>query len=236
MVCVINFIICDDEDRYLEFMEKTITTYMMKNQLEYKIYKFRDYNEKFVKMVEAKQAFKIYILDIETPTRSGIDIARLIRNKDINSVIIFLTGHQELGEVVMKNDFLFLSFINKFDNCEKRLMKSLDNAIKILNYRKNIKFKDNGIIYTIALDDILYVTRDSVARKSILKTDYAEFRLNKNLNEVVEMLDNNFIQTHRACIVNKKRIASYSKSKRIIMFDNGETVDIISSRFEGKLI
>ena len=50
------------------------------------------------------------------------------------------------------------------------------------------------------------------------------------------MLDNNFIQTHRACIVNKKRIASYSKSKRIIMFDNGETVDIISSRFEGKLI
>ena len=233
---MINFIICDDEDRYLEFMEKTITTYMMKNQLEYKIYKFRDYNEKFVKMVEAKQAFKIYILDIETPTRSGIDIARLIRNKDINSVIIFLTGYQELGEVVMKNDFLFLSFINKFDNCEKRLMKSLDNAIKILNYRKNIKFKDNGIIYTIALDDILYVTRDSVARKSILKTDYAEFRLNKNLNEVVEMLDNNFIQTHRACIVNKKRIASYSKSKRIIMFDNGETVDIISSRFEGKLI
>jgi len=233
---MIIFIICDDELNYLEFMSDNITKYMMKNELEYKIHKFNDYDNKFMSIVEKKMPFKIYILDIETPTKSGIDIARIIRNKDVDSIIIFLTGHQELSNVVIENEFLFLSFINKFDRCEERFEKALDKALKVLKVRKTIRFRDSGVTYTIALDDILFISKDSVSRKSILKTDYAEFKLSKNLNEVVKLLDENFIQTHRACIVNKKRVVGYSKSKRIVIFDNGETTDIVSNRFEGKLI
>ena len=125
---MINFIICDDVKQYREMVEHIVVSYMMKNKLEYKTHVFKDYDSDFLKIVESKLSFKVYILDIETPTRSGIDIARLIRNKDVDSVLIFLTGHQELGHVVMKNDFLFLSYINKFDDCEKRLTKSLDKA------------------------------------------------------------------------------------------------------------
>ena len=211
---MIIFIICDDELNYLEFMSDNITKYMMKNELEYKIHKFNDYDNKFMSIVEKKMPFKIYILDIETPTKSGIDIARIIRNKDVDSIIIFLTGHQELSNVVIENEFLFLSFINKFDRCEERFEKALDKALKVLKVRKTIRFRDSGVTYTIALDDILFISKDSVSRKSILKTDYAEFKLSKNLNEVVKLLDENFIQTHRACIVNKKRVVGYSKSKR----------------------
>ena len=104
------------------------------------------------------------------------------------------------------------------------------------NKRKTIRFRDSGVTYTIALDDILFISKDSVSRKSILKTDYAEFKISKNLNEIMKLLDENFIQTHRACIVNKKRVVGYSKSKRVVIFDNGETTDIVSNRFEGKLI
>lgn len=233
---MINFIVCDDIEKDMKFIIKTITKYMMKNETEYKIHKYYDYNKDFLKMVSTRIPSKIYILDIETPTSSGIDIARIIRNKDINSIIIFLTGHQELSETIMKSDFLFLSFINKFDDCENRLNKAIDRALKVLDVRKNIRFKDSGITYTINLDDILYITRDSIARKSIIKTDCNEFKLNKNLNEIKKMLDNNFIQTHRACIVNKKRIACYNKPKRIITFDNGQTVDIVSSKFDKELI
>ena len=233
---MINFIVCDDIEKDMKFIIKTITKYMMKNEMEYKIHKYNDYNKDFLKIVSKRIPSKVYILDIETPTSSGIDIARIIRNKDVNSIIIFLTGHQELGETIMKSDFLFLSFINKFDDCENRLNKALDRALKVLNLRKNIKFKDSGITYTINLDDILYITRDSIARKSIIKTDCNEFKLNKNLNEIKKMLDHNFIQTHRACIVNKKRIACYNKPKRIITFDNGQTIDLVSNKFDKELI
>ena len=199
---MINFIICDDVKQYREMVEHIVVSYMMKNKLEYKTHVFKDYDSDFLKIVESKLSFKVYILDIETPTRSGIDIARLIRNKDVDSVLIFLTGHQELGHVVMKNDFLFLSYINKFDDCEKRLTKSLDKALQMFKIKSVIRFKDNGVVYTIPQDDILYITRDSVERKCIIVTDYSEFHVGKNLTELEEEVNDNFVKTHRACLMN----------------------------------
>ncbi len=233
---MVNFVVCDDEAKYRNFVDRVITAYMMKNEIDYQIHMFNDYDKSFMDLVGKKMPFKIYILDIETPTRSGLDVARIIRNKDVDSVIIFLTGHQELSQIVIKHEFLFLSFINKFDECEERLILSIEKALQVLKAKKTIRFKDNGIVYTLALDDILYVTKDSVERKCIIKTDYAEFKVSKALNEIEEMLSGSFAKTHRACIVNKKRVVSFSKPKKIIVFDNGESIDLVSTRFEGELI
>ena len=233
---MINFIICDDVKQYRDMVEHIVDSYMMKNKIEYKTHVFDDYDSDFVKIVESKLSFKIYILDIETPTKSGIDIARLIRNKDVDSVLIFLTGHQELGHVVMKNDFLFLSYINKFDNCEQRLKKSLDKALKMFKVKSVVRFKDNGVIYTIPQDDILYITRDSIDRKCIIVTDYSEFKVGKTLSELEEIVNDYFIKTHRACLMNSKRILSFSRSQKEVVFDNGMTSDLISTRFNKELI
>ena len=233
---MINFIICDDITKDREMIKNVISKYMMKNKLEYKTHVFDDYDDDFIEIVKTKLPFKIYILDIETPTRSGIDIARIIRHKDVDSVLLFLTGHQELSEIVMKNDFLFLSFINKYDNCELRLTKAIDKALKMFKIKKTIRFKDNGILYSIPLDDILYITRDSIDRKCIIVTDYNEFKVGKNLNELEEMVTENFIKTHRACLMNKKRITSFNKYKRIVTFDNGMQSDLVSTRFNKELI
>ncbi len=233
---MLNFIICDDVKQYRDMIENIISSYMMKNKLEYKTHIYSDYNDDFIKIIESKLPFKIYILDIETPTRSGIDIARVIRKKDPDSILIFLTGHQELSQIVIKNDFLFLSFINKFDDCERRLRKSLDHALKLFKIKKIVRFKENGILYTIPLDNILYITRDSVDRKCIIVTDYNTFKTGKLLFEIEDMLDNNFVKTHRACYINKTRIISYDKNQRIVEFDNGDSTDLISTRFDKELI
>ena len=233
---MINFIICDDIKKYRLMIENVVSKYMMKNKLEYKTHVFSDYNEDFMKVLNEKLPFKIYILDIETPTMSGIDIARIIRHKDVDSILIFLTGHQELDRIVMKNDFLFLAFINKFDNCEERLTKAIDKSLKLFKVKHTIKFKDNGIIYSIPINDILYITRDSIERKCIIVTDYNEFKVGKNLNELEKMVTSDFIKTHRACLMNKNRIVSFNKSKRIVTFDNGLKSDLISTRFDKELI
>lgn len=217
-------------------MKNVISKYMMKSKLEYKTYVFEDYNEDFLNLVKTKLPFKIYILDIETPSRSGIDIARIIRKKDTDSIIIFLTGHQELTPVIIENDFLFLSFINKFNNCEARLYKTIDKSLQMFKKRKTIKFKDNGIQYSIPLDDILYITRDSIDRKCIIVTDYNEFKVGKHLKDIEKQLTDSFIKTHRACFINKNRIASFNKKQKIVTFDNGKTSDLISTRFDKELI
>lgn len=230
---MVNFIICDDNRKDRDKVEKIVDKFMMKNQLHYEKHLFDDYDDSFLKLIKKKIAFKVYILDIEAPSMSGIDVARIIRNRDVNSVLIFLTGHNELAETVIRNDFLFLSFINKFDNCEERLINALGECLKILGVRKNLRFKDNGILYTISFDDILYITRDSVDRKCIIKTDYSEFKVNMSLNKIESMLEKNFVKTHRSCIINSSRTVSINKRHRLIRFDNGEEIDLVSNMFSG---
>ena len=208
---------------------------MSKNKVEYNIHLYDDYNDKFKEIIYSKIPFKIYLLDIETPSASGIDIARQIRIKDMDSVIMFLTGHDELGNAVLKNDLLFLSFINKFDDMNNRLNKSLKKALELLQHKDVIKFNDRNITYTLNIDDILYITKESNERKTIIKTDYAEFKVNKSLSEVIKLLDERFVQTHRACFINSSRKVCINKKDKTIIFDTGETIDLLSDKYKKKV-
>ena len=228
---MINVIICDDNEKDKNNAEKITKKFMERNNKDFKIYTCEDYNKKFYSLVDSNLPFKIYLLDIETPSRSGIDVAREIRRKDIDSVIIFLTAHEELGNVVLRNDLMFLSFINKFDNFENRLNNSLEKALDLLNKKNTIRFTDRNILYTININDILYITKDSFERKTIIKTDYTEFKVSKTLLEIMDMLDDRFIQTHRACYINDDRKIKIDRSTRIITFDNGETIDLLSEKY-----
>ena len=228
---MINVIICDDNEKDRLNVEKITKKFMEKSNKEYKIHVYEDYNKKFYSLVDSNIPFKIYLLDMETPSRSGIDVAIEIRRKDVDSVIIFLTAHEELGNVVLKNDLMFLSFINKFDDFEMRLNNSLEKALNLLNKKNTIRFIDRNIVYTINVNDILYITKDSYERKTIIKTDYTEFKVNKTLLEIRKMLDDRFIQTHRACYINSDRQVRIDKSQKIITFDNGETIDLLSDKY-----
>ena len=233
---MVNIIICDDNEKDRKNISKSVKNYMDKNKIECDIHIYEDYDKKFYKIIENKIPFKIYLLDIETPSKSGIDVAREIRKKDIDSVIIFLTAHEELGNVVLKNDLLFLSFINKFDDFENRLKKYLEKALELLKQKNTIRFQDRSVMYTININDILYITKESFERKTIIKTDYTEFKINKPMHEIIGMLDDRFIQTHRACYVNKTRVVKVDKIKRIIMFDNNEIIDLLSEKYRKEVI
>jgi len=229
---MVNFIVCDDNKAVRTNVVNIIDKLMMKNQLAYKTHVFDEYDESFYKIIKTKNSSKIYVLDIETKNSSGIDIARKIREKDIDSIIIFLTSHDELGYTILKSEFLFLSFICKFDNYEDKLESALKKALKILGKKNIIRFEDQGALYTIPADDILYITRDSIERKCVISTDYAQFKINKTLTEMLEMLDGRFKKSHRACIVNMDRVRVIEHHKRRIIFDNASTTDLLSSNFK----
>ncbi len=228
---MVNVIICDDNNKDRKNILEVVNNFMDKNKIEYKTHVYNDYDKKFHEIIDSKMPFKIYLLDIETPSGSGIDIARRIRTKDVDSVIIFLTVHEELGNIILKNDLMFLSFINKFDNYKLRLNNSLKKALGLLKHKRVIKFTDRNITYTINIDDILYLTKESYERKTIIKTDYAEFKVNNTLTELINMLDDRFVQTHRSCYINDDRKVSIDKTRRIIYFDNGESTDLLSDRY-----
>ena len=233
---MLNVIVCDDNKRDLDRVVKLVDTFMQKNKYEYKNHIYMDFNDDFMKLIKTKMSFRIYILDIETPSRSGIDVAREIRNKDLDSVIIFLTGHDELGRVILQNDLMFLSFVNKFDNMDKRLNDVLHKAIDLVKMKRTIRIEDGTNTYIIDLNDILYLTKETFDRKTTIKTDYTEYRVRKSLSILKEMLDDRFIQTHRACIVNRNRISRIDRSNRMIYFDNGDCIDLLSDKYKKEMV
>lgn len=232
---MVNFIVCDDNKAICENIVRIINRIMMKNKLEYKIHSYYDYDKKFMKIINNKMSNKIYILDIETPSASGIDIVRKIREIDVDSIIIFLTSHDELGYVILKQEFLFLSFICKFDDYENKLKSSIKKALEMIGQKQVLNILDHNSIYTIPLKDILYITRDSVDRKIIVITDYSEFKMNRSLNDIYNELNDDFVFSHRSCIVNKDRIRKIDKKNNIILFDNGIEIDMVNQEFKKKM-
>lgn len=228
---MINFIICDDNLEILNNVKKIISKTMMKNDFAYNIYSFTEYDHEFFKVMKSQMSNKIYILDIETKRSSGIDIARKIRFRDVNSIIIFLTCHDELGSLLLRDEIMFLTFINKLDNYEKRLVSAIQKASKVIGKNKILRFEHHGTVFTLPEKDILYITRDGVERKIIIKTDFTEFKLSKSLADMLELLGINFVYSHRSCIVNKARIVAVDKRKKKITFDNGEICDLLSTKY-----
>lgn len=233
---MIEFIICDDNKEIVKKVSNIVDKVMMKNKLQYKKITFPDYDDEFINFIKKNNSLRIYILDIEMPSGSGIDTARIIRDKDVESVIIFLTGHDELGQTILKKELLFLSFINKFEDSDARLKASIEKGLELLSIKKILRFEDGNTIYTITMKDIIYITKDSYERKSIIKTDNNFYMTRKSLSELLKNLDNRFIRTHRAFIVNMDRVVKYDKNKRILSFDNGEVSDLVSNKYSKGLI
>ena len=231
-----NVVVCEDNEKDLKKIIRIIDKYMINNKIEYNKHIFIDYNDSFMNFIEKKLPFKIYILDIETPSRSGIDIAREIRKKDSDSSIIFITAHNDLGMDLLKEDIPFTSFINKFVNCEDRLSKCLTKSLNMMHKKRVLKFKDRHTEYIINIDDILYITKESFDRKTIIVTDYNEFRVNNSLKFIKSILNNEFVQTHRACIVNKNRVCKIEYTNKEILFENMKSVDLHSPNFRKEAI
>ena len=231
---MINIIICDDNVSDANKIEKIVKRYF--NKMEFNTYKYNDYDSKFFKIVSSNLINKIYLLDIETPSMSGIDVARIIRKTDYSSVIIFLSGHDDLSRIVAKKNIMSLNFINKFDNLDHNLKYSLDLALSVVGKRRRVKFESRSVIYNIALDNILYVTRDTLSRKSIIVCDNNIYEVYINLKNVVGKLGDDFVQTHRACYVNKNRVKVINHKEKYIMFDNGKMINLVSKNYVGGVV
>lgn len=226
---MIKFVVCDDKKEIVDSVVHIVDKVMLSNKLIYEKKLFNTYNKDFFDLVNEK-SYKIYILDIEVGTKSGIDIARMIRNTDNESIIIFLTSHLEEGFNVLKGDFMCLSFISKLDNYKGHLERSLKKALSFSN-NKTLCINEKGVLFNVKVSDILFIYRDTFERKIIVVTATNLFKLNKNLNDIKIGL----IKVHRACLVNKDRVSIVDFKNKKIVFDNGVETNLISEKYKENL-
>ena len=97
---MINFIIYEDEEYFSDLYKKVIHQFMGNSNDQYKIYCYSEYSLDLLNLIKGLTGQNIYIFDVEVKGKSGLDLAREVRNikKTMNDQIIISTVHQDLPE------------------------------------------------------------------------------------------------------------------------------------------
>lgn len=229
---MLDFIIVEDSKDVLKKIKNAIIEGTMDYKGEVNIHSFESYNDEVKDLINNEIINKVYILDIELPgAKSGIDIAQEIRNTDILSNIIMITRHDGLFEIVYRNLFNVSDFIEKIPGFERKLVKDIKVITDVGFDNGCLLYHNRDIDLQLSYRNILYIYRDTNERKIYIVTDTNSFALPISLIEVTKLLDNRFIQVHRACIVNKTRVTNFVWSKNYFVLDNGTKVDLLSRKY-----
>ncbi len=228
---MINFIVVDDNEYVRNQLELIISKVCMPYDFNYKVCSFEGYNEDLNKVIKNDNDIKVYLLDIEMPKLSGVELARHIRKTDWDSIIIITTSHEELELNVLKEKLLIFDFISKFDDVEQRLSESLIDIINRINTRKILTIKSGKEIYNLKYNEILFLYKNN-DMQTIITTIDKELVVRESLTTISKRLDNRFYKTHRACYINTEKMEKVDFNKNIIYFNDKKSIDLLSRNYK----
>lgn len=227
---MINFVLYEDGKEMRERYKKIILKLIGPNNNNFKIIEIDKYDQEAEKKLSNIDGNKIYLLDVEVPGKSGLDLARKIRNDgDWDSQIIVITSHEQYSNIGYTSKLLMLDFISKYSNIEKELKETLGVAVGIFTKQKSITFTLNGELYQIPYNQILYIEKSLNNNNCKIVTNDGEYFTRDTIQHLEEILSNDqrFMKTHRSCIVNLSNVSSVDLANNIIFFPNKQ-IDLIA--------
>lgn len=229
---MLEFVICEDDPFWNEKFQFLVDKAMMKYDFEYNKKIFYDYSNELNDLIKNVNNFRIYILDVQLPTSDGIRIATNIRKNDWKSFIIMLTAfYDENWERAYKETIMLIEFINKQFNYEERLINDIHKALLALPKKNIFAFYSNSLLVKTEVKNILYIMFDSSDRVCTVVTYHGNYRASRSLKSFIDELDENFIQSHKACIININNVTSIDTKNKVIYFKENFTTDLLSVKY-----
>jgi len=228
---MLRFIICENDEKFLTKVAEVVHKVMMPYEFEYKVNKFSGHTNELEKLIKVKNEQKIYILDVEMPVVSGLEIASMVRENDSESTVIFLTSYPEYKNDVFYSRLLALDYIQKGALWNDRLEDTLKYSIKMTNRVKSLSFTSGGNSYRIPLKDINYIEKVQDKKKCIIYTeDNKEYPISENLNYMEKQVGPLFYKTHKSFLVNVENIKHVNYPENMITFQNNVSEYLLSNR------
>jgi DNA-binding LytR/AlgR family response regulator len=217
--------ICDDNLFFLNDLSERIKNFSAINKISVIIQCFED-SEILIELVDERKMFDAYILDIEMPYYSGIDLVDKIKEVSEVPYIILITAYSNYAiNACGLGIFRYLlkdNIVHEFNNLLKQLFDNLnkqsDDKIYIIdNIRRFIKLYQKDIIYIYKEDkNIVFVLANNRIEKQRLTLQEVYKKLN---NDEMFFLDRGYIINIRHIIKIHSNLAE---------MDNG--YNIVSSR------
>ena len=225
---MVKFVIVDDDEKDVKHVSELIREVTS----DAKIVTFSKITNDLKEEIKNVDEHKIYVLDIELANKvSGITIARLIRDVDWESEILFVTNHDKMFESTHRNIYEVFTFLEKFHEFDKKFKKAILAILKRNFDNKMFKYNANSVELNVYYRAILYIYRDTEERKLVIVTSTNKYKVGLTIKEMLGYLDERFIQCHRSCIVNKNHIECKNYKEGYFILDNGEKVYMLSKMY-----
>ncbi len=220
-VMKLNIAICDDEKAIREQINELIEK--EKPGICPEFYETGD-----DLLVVGKQ-FDIVFLDIQMDGTDGIETAKKLRERDEDTILIFITAIREY--VFKAFDVAAFHYLlkpieeDKFQEVFERAKRELEKRKK--QRRETIFIKTRNRSFTLEKDSILYI--ESRAKKVGIHTTGEIIEAYSSMNEMEGQLGESFYRCHRGYLVNMAYVAEYDSKS--ITLNNGECVYLAKEKY-----
>lgn len=184
-----------------------------------------------------RQLFDVMLLDIDLGKgmRRGDDFARYVRRKQAATPIIYVTSlYQDkiYNDVMdtkphsfMSKDIGMLGLKQALELAIIKEQRPTENKRPILHNSDNYFIKIGDVYKSIPLEDVSYFF--SKDRTIFLRLEGRNYPINARLKELEEQFSlHGFVRTHRAYLVNIKRVTSINLQDDKLSVDGTESVPI----------
>ena len=203
-----KIVICDDNFNIVDEVKNLLDEYALSKNLSLDISTFDNGQA----VLESDEKFNIAILDVEMPGCNGIELGKILREKNRHIVLMYITSHKKyLDEALNLNAARF--FEKPIDS--KRFYDGLDNALKRID-NTTIKFflKEYNASVRINANDIIYVEIEPIGhRKTKVVTEEKTYiSSNKIAFWEEHLISSLFVKTHKSYIINMEYITKYENN------------------------
>lgn len=231
---VFRIAICEDEKAQREYLEKLLNQWQNRYGEKVSADAYTS-AEQFLFETEGKAPYDLLLLDIQMGHMNGVELARKVRERDINVKIVFLTGIKdyaiegyEVGAVryllkpVKETEFFVL--LDKL--CEETKEQKEDFLL----------FQTGGVTNRVRFSEILYA--EAEGHYVVLKTacpeekgQTKEWKWKENISARSEELEaKGFFLLRRGLYVNLAKVEQIGKTECVL--ENGEVLPVSKARYQ----
>lgn len=204
--------ICDDENIMHRALKEQLEAYARSRRI---ILLYDDYLNG-LELIKSKYEYDIIFMDYQMNGIDGLETARKLRKKKVNSAIIFLTSYPKIVfDTFEVNAYRFL--LKPIDR--EKLFNAMDNYRKSIADSRYILIKNKNENTRINIDDIIYI--EAADKHCWIRTVNDSYLYKNTLALIEKQLPKDmFIRSHRTYLVGFKHIISHTTTE--ILFDNNE--------------
>ncbi|MET3558406.1 two-component system response regulator AgrA [Streptococcus rupicaprae] len=177
---------------------------------------------------------QIYFLDIELKgqEKKGLEVARQIREKDDEAIIIFVTTHTEFAAITYFYQVSALGFVNK-ELETKAFTQDIANYVQAIMKRQAFLQEDIFEIKTqtrhvrVPFEDICLIETTEIPHKLVLITDKQRLEFYDSIKNI-EQKEPRLFRAHKAFLVNPNKVKEIDPANNALYFANG--LDCLVSR------